>query len=134
MGYFSCYPNKSFVEGEFEEIENECRNINLPELSLSIQTEKGQVLIAGCSHTGIDKILKETLKVVKDKIELVYGGFHMIPFNRKQTEQLAAKLKNDLNVHRVAPAHCTGHLAFRLLQDTFKQNYLYAGLGETISF
>jgi 7,8-dihydropterin-6-yl-methyl-4-(beta-D-ribofuranosyl)aminobenzene 5'-phosphate synthase len=61
MGYFSCYPNKSFVEGEFEEIENECRNINLPELSLSMQTEKGQVLIAGCSHTGIDKILKEMI-------------------------------------------------------------------------
>jgi 7,8-dihydropterin-6-yl-methyl-4-(beta-D-ribofuranosyl)aminobenzene 5'-phosphate synthase len=43
-------------------------------------------------------------------------------------------LKNDFKVHRVAPAHCTGHLAFKILSDMYKDDYLYAGLGETISY
>lgn len=54
--------------------------------------------------------------------------------DRIQTVQLINILKNDLQIHRVAPAHCRGHLAFRLLKNIYSSDYLYAGLGETISF
>lgn len=134
MGYFSCYPGKSFVEGSFEEVDHECKNTNLPELSLSMKTDKGQVLLVGCSHTGVEKIARQTLDFTKDKIELVYGGFHMLPFDREQTVSLVNLMKNELQIRRVAPAHCTGHLAFKLLQEAFGANYLYAGLGETTTF
>lgn len=134
MGYFSCYPGKSFVDGQFDQNQDACKNTNLPELSLSIKTDKGQILIVGCSHTGVENILKQTQQVTADKIELVYGGFHMIPFDRKQTHFLADMLKHELKIHRVAPAHCTGHLAFKILQETFITDYIYAGLGETISY
>ncbi len=134
IGYFSCYPGKSFVEGQFDQAADACKNTNLPELSLSMKTEKGEVLIVGCSHTGIENIVKQTITITSNKIELVYGGFHMIPFDREQTTQLVNLLKFDYGVHRVAPAHCTGHLAFKILYDTFNKDYVYAGLGETISF
>lgn len=134
MGYFSCYPGKSFVEGQFEQEKDACNNTNLPELSLSMKTAKGQVLIVGCSHTGVENIVKQTQTVTSDNIELVYGGFHMLPFNRAQTVELVTLLKTDLGVHRVAPAHCTGHLAFKILHDTYDSNYLYAGLGETLAY
>lgn len=134
MGYFSCYPGKSFVEGQFDHKQDVCKNTNLPELSLSMKTVNGQILITGCSHTGVENIVKQTQTVTFDKIELVYGGFHMIPFDRNQTIELVQILKNDLKVHRVAPAHCTGHLAFKILNDTYKTDFLYAGLGETISY
>lgn len=134
MGYFSCYPGKSFVEGQFDQNHDDCKNTNLPELSLSMKTDQGEVLIAGCSHTGIETIVKQTQSVTNNKIDLVYGGFHMIPFDRTQTIQLVNMLKNDLKVQRVAPAHCTGHLAFKILKDTYENDYLYAGLGETISY
>ena len=134
MGYFSCYPGKSFVEGQFEHEKDACNNTNLPELSLSMKTAKGQVLIVGCSHTGVENIVKQTQTVTTDNIELVYGGFHMLPFNRAQTVELVTLLKTDLGVHRVAPAHCTGHLAFKILHDTYDSNYLYAGLGETLAY
>ncbi len=134
MGYFSCYPNKSFVEGQFEQKDHDCKNTNLPELSLSINTANGEVLIVGCSHTGVENIISQTKTITKNKIELVYGGFHMLPFDRDQTKKVVAMLKNDLQVHRVAPTHCTGHLAFKILQETFGEYYIYAGLGETIKF
>lgn len=134
MGYFSCYPNKSFVQGEFEEGGHECRNNNLPELSLAMKTDKGRVLIVGCSHTGVENIVQEAQAVTQDVIDLVYGGFHMLPFDRAQTHDLVNLLKNDLQVRRVAPAHCTGHLAFKLLMEAYQEDYVYAGLGEPIFY
>jgi len=134
MGYFSCYPGKSFVEGQFDKPNDNCQNTGLPELSLSLKTKKGEVLIVGCSHSGVENIISECIKLANNKVEMVYGGFHMLPFDRIQTLTLVNKIKNDLNVHRVAPAHCTGHLAFKLLQHSFGSDYIYAGLGETISY
>lgn len=134
MGYFSCYPGKSFVEGQFQHEADACKNTNLPELSLSMKTPKGQVLIVGCSHTGIEKIITQTATTTNDSIELLYGGFHMIPYNANQTLQIVLTIKDQLKVHRVAPAHCTGHLAFRMLQEKFGSNYEYVGLGESIAW
>ena len=134
MGYFSCYPNKGFVEGQFDQNNHECKNTNLPELSLAMKTDKGQIVISGCSHTGIENIVKKAKDETGDKIELVYGGFHMLPFNRVQTLNLINQLKNTLGVKKVAPAHCTGHLAFKLLKDAYGSDYIYAGLGETIKY
>lgn len=134
MGYFSCYPGKSFVDGQFDQKNDACKNTNLPELSLSLTTEKGQVLIVGCSHSGVENIVRQTLTTMNDKIELVYGGFHMIPFDRTQTKKLADLLKTEFKIHKVAPAHCTGHLAFKTLSDLYGSDYLFAGLGETVFY
>ena len=103
-------------------------------LALSIKTKKGQVLIVVCSHSEVENIVKETKNITNDKIELVYGGFHLIPFNRAQTFQIINMLKSDLQVHRVAPTHCTGHLGFKILKDIFGTDYLYAGLSASISY
>lgn len=135
MGYFSGYPNKSFVEGQFQEDEHShYKYTNLPELSLSLKTEEGEVVIVGCSHSGVERIVEEAKKETADKIELVYGGFHLLPFDREKTTGICRYLKNDLGVHRVAPAHCTGHLAFKIFSDIFKSDYLFAGLGETVFY
>lgn len=135
MGYFSGYPNKSFVEGQFQESDHShYKYTELPEISLALRTEKGQALIVGCSHSGVERIVEETKKVTGGSIELVYGGFHLVPFDKAKIEETARYLKNDLGVRRVAPAHCTGHLAFKALSDLYGSDYVYAGLGETIRF
>ena len=99
-----------------------------------MKTNEGQVLIVGCSHTGVENIVQQAKAFTNDKINLLYGGFHMLPFDRNQTLKLVSVLKDELGVQRVAPAHCTGHLAFKLLQDAYGSEYFYAGLGETVRF
>lgn len=128
LGYFNCYPRSNAPN------ENECRQTGLPELSLSLKTSKGEVLIVGCSHSGVENIVSETMKAVNTNIDMVYGGFHTVPFDRKKTIEVVDKLKNEYHIHRVAPAHCTGHLAFKILQDKFGDNYLFAGLGSTVNY
>lgn len=135
MGYFSGYPSKSFVEGQFDgDDHSHYKYTNLPELSLSLNTEKGQVVIVGCSHSGVERIVEQAKQTAGDSIELVYGGFHLLPFDRTKTEEIARYLKETLGARRVAPAHCSGHLAFKIFSDLYRTDYLFAGLGETVFF
>ncbi|MBK9336430.1 MAG: hypothetical protein IPM98_07500 [Lewinellaceae bacterium] len=134
MGYFSGYPNKSFVEGQFDDGDHShYKYTNLPELSLALKTEKGQVVIVGCSHSGVERIVEQAKQDTQDKIELVYGGFHLIPFDQQKIERIAQLLKG-LGVHRVAPAHCTGHLAFKVFNQMYADNFVFAGLREVVKF
>lgn len=104
----------------------------MPELSLSLATEKGEIIISGCSHSTIETIIKETKKVRQGKIHLVTGGFHLIPYSRDYIEKLAQRMHNEYGVESVAPTHCTGHLGFSLLKKEFGVNDRFFGLGETL--
>jgi 7,8-dihydropterin-6-yl-methyl-4-(beta-D-ribofuranosyl)aminobenzene 5'-phosphate synthase len=108
--------------------------IKLQELSLSLDTEQGEVLIVGCSHSTVEKIIIDTKSYSQNDIALVYGGYHLLPYNHKVLTDLSNRLKGELQVKRVAPAHCSGHLAFRILRDFYKEDYVFAGLGEIIEF
>jgi 7,8-dihydropterin-6-yl-methyl-4-(beta-D-ribofuranosyl)aminobenzene 5'-phosphate synthase len=133
MGYFSRYP-KSFTPGNFNEANEDVKLNNLPELSLSLESGKGEVLLVGCSHSGVENIIQESLQKTGNKIELLIGGFHLLPFDRKETTKICNMIKHDFKVAKVAPGHCTGHLAFKILSDLYKANFIYAGLGEKIKF
>lgn len=129
LGYGSKYPS---VGGSDEIEDNEVKFNGLPELSLSLSTEDGEALIVGCSHSSVQKIAKETKDYTNEPINLIYGGYHMLPYDRNEINIVASKLKNDFNVKKLAPTHCTGHLAFKILKDIFGDDYCFAGLGETI--
>jgi 7,8-dihydropterin-6-yl-methyl-4-(beta-D-ribofuranosyl)aminobenzene 5'-phosphate synthase len=133
MGYFSKYP-KSFTPGNFSDANEDVKLSNLPELSLSLTTDKGEVLFTGCSHSGVENIIQETILITGSKIDFLIGGFHLLPFDRNETDKICSMIKNDFKVAKVAPGHCTGHLAFKILSDLYKSNFIYAGLGEKIFF
>ncbi len=106
--------------------------IGMPELTVAFATEKGEVVIAGCSHSTIETIVQEARKILQKKIHLVAGGFHLIPYDRNYIEGLATRLQNEYGVESVAPAHCTGHLAFAIFREAFGDRYRFFGLGEEI--
>ena len=122
MGTFIKYP-------PFEE---NPQFVGMPELSLALATEKGEIIISGCSHTTIETIVQETRKVRKGKIYLVAGGFHLIPYSRQYIEGLAKRMRDEYAVESVAPAHCSGHLGFSIFQKEFGDKYRFFGLGETL--
>jgi len=136
LGYGSKYPSvdemKGFGKIDSQTDDNELKFVGLPELSLSLSTSEGEVLVVGCSHSSVQKIIQETKEYTKNQINLLYGGYHMLPYGRNEIYSIASQLKNDFVVKNIAPAHCTGHLAFKILKDTYGENYVFAGLGETI--
>lgn len=131
MGYFNKYPSLDKSENN----ESHKAKLNgLKEISLSLKTDDGEVLFVGCSHSTVEAIIAKSKEYSGNEIEMVYGGYHLLPYDRDALEKLAIRLKRDLNVKKVAPAHCTGHLAFKILQDFYNNDYLFAGLGEIVRF
>ncbi|MGB5555641.1 MAG: MBL fold metallo-hydrolase [Flavobacteriaceae bacterium] len=106
--------------------------IGMPELSATFATKKGSILISGCSHSTIETIIQEAEKISGDSVYLVLGGFHLIPYDRDYIEALAKSMHDTHHIELVAPAHCTGQLAFSIFKQKFGSNDLFFGLGQTL--
>jgi 7,8-dihydropterin-6-yl-methyl-4-(beta-D-ribofuranosyl)aminobenzene 5'-phosphate synthase len=107
-------------------------DLEVKEISLAIDTPDGIVLIVGCSHPTIEKIVEAAKNTINKPIHLVLGGTHLLPAKDDQIGAIAASLRDNWNVRYLAPAHCTGEPAFAILKESFGDRYVYAGLGTTI--
>lgn len=105
--------------------------LELKELSLAIDTPEGVVLIVGCSHPGIDRIV-EAATAINKRIHLIAGGLHLAITPDAEIERLVTALRDTYHVEWVAPGHCTGEPAFAALLKGFGDHDLYAGLGSVI--
>jgi 7,8-dihydropterin-6-yl-methyl-4-(beta-D-ribofuranosyl)aminobenzene 5'-phosphate synthase len=106
-------------------------DLEVKEISLAIDTPDGIVLIVGCSHPTIEKIVGAASALNKP-IHLVLGGTHLLPATNDQISGIAASLHDKWSVRYIAPVHCTGEPAFAILKETFGDRYVYAGLGTTV--
>ena len=106
--------------------------LELRELSLAINTPEGIVLVVGCSHPGIDKIV-EVATSINPRMHLVAGGFHLVVAKDEEIERIVATLQTKWGVEYVAPGHCTGEPTFVAFKRAYGDHYFYAGLGTTIA-
>jgi len=107
--------------------------LEMPELTLALSSPKGLVLITGCGHTGVEKIVEEASGIDRS-IHLLTGGFHLLTQSERGIEQVAVNLREKWKVQTIAPGHCTGEQAFLVLRKRFGDQYLYAGIGESFPF
>jgi 7,8-dihydropterin-6-yl-methyl-4-(beta-D-ribofuranosyl)aminobenzene 5'-phosphate synthase len=104
----------------------------LKELSLAVNTTEGIVLVVGCSHPGIEKIV-EAAASINPKINLIAGGFHLVAAQDDTIAKTVAALKDTFKVENVAPGHCTGEPTFAALKQAFGSSYIYAGVGTSLA-
>jgi 7,8-dihydropterin-6-yl-methyl-4-(beta-D-ribofuranosyl)aminobenzene 5'-phosphate synthase len=104
----------------------------LKELSLAVNTAEGLVLVVGCSHPGIEKIV-EAAATINPKISLIAGGFHLVAAQDDVIAKTVAMLKDAFKVENIAPGHCTGEPTFAALKQTFGSGYIYAGVGTSLA-
>jgi 7,8-dihydropterin-6-yl-methyl-4-(beta-D-ribofuranosyl)aminobenzene 5'-phosphate synthase len=107
-------------------------SLELHELSLAIKAPNGMVLVVGCSHPGIDKIV-EAASTIDPRIQLIVGGFHLVVASDAEIQKIVTALHDIFDVQYVAPGHCTGEPAFTALKRAFGDRYLFAGLGTTFA-
>jgi 7,8-dihydropterin-6-yl-methyl-4-(beta-D-ribofuranosyl)aminobenzene 5'-phosphate synthase len=106
--------------------------LELVELSLAIETPEGLVLIVGCSHPGIEKIVAAAASL-DDQIYLIAGGLHLVTAKDEDIDKIAKSMRDTWKVQYIAPGHCTGEPTFAALKKVFGDRYLYAGLGTRLS-
>lgn len=107
-------------------------DLDVMEISLAIDTPDGIVLIVGCGHPTIEKIVEAAHATLHKPIHLVVGGLHLLPASDHEISRIAMALHDEWKVDYIAPAHCTGEAAFAILQQVFGSRYLYAGLGSVL--
>ena len=106
--------------------------LELRELSLALDTPSGMVIIVGCSHPGVEKIV-QAATAINPRVHLIAGGFHQVVASDEDIAKLVMALHDTYKVEYVAPGHCTGEPAFAALKKSFGEHYLYAGLGSTVA-
>ncbi len=118
-----------------------CRNVyttgilgrRIKEQALIIRTERGLVVLTGCAHPGIARIVKGVRHLHEENILLVIGGFHLEWATRGRVKSIMAAFRS-CGIRYVAPTHCSGDKARRLIQEGYGPGYVDAGVGKTITF
>jgi 7,8-dihydropterin-6-yl-methyl-4-(beta-D-ribofuranosyl)aminobenzene 5'-phosphate synthase len=106
--------------------------LEMRELSLAINTPDGVVVVVGCSHPGIDRIVAAAA-TINPHIRLVAGGLHLVTSNDSDIAKIVTILHDQFKVDYIAPGHCTGEPAFNAFKKAFGDRYLFAGLGTALS-
>ncbi|MCL5279971.1 MAG: MBL fold metallo-hydrolase [Planctomycetes bacterium] len=123
--------------GEPREI---CRNVyttgllgrRIKEQALILRTERGLVVLTGCAHPGIVRILKEARRQHAESILLVIGGFHLEWMTKGRVGSILAAFQ-DSGIRYAAPTHCSGDKARQLFRQSYGPGYVDAGVGKTIT-
>lgn len=118
-----------FVTGE---IAGEYKGEYMPEQALAAKTEKGLIIITGCSHPGIIKILEDVKNnFKKEDIYLVLGGFHLLDKDKRVIEFIVDEFKR-LKVKKAGPTHCSGYEANKMFKSKYLKNFISVNVGEVI--
>lgn len=106
--------------------------LELRELTLALATPQGVVLVVGCSHPGIERIVEAATKI-DPRVHLIAGGLHLVVSKDEEIAKIVDILLNTYNVAHVAPGHCTGEPSFEAMSKAFAARYLYAGVGTRLT-
>ncbi len=101
------------------------------EQSLICKTDDGSVVITGCAHPGITRILKRA-EALYGPVFLTMGGFHLRD-EKLSSLQRTVETFEELGITRVCPSHCSGDNARSLFKKAYGDNCIMGGVGSIIS-
>jgi len=102
------------------------------EQALCLRTPRGLVVLTGCAHPGIEKIVAAAKEQTGEEIYLVGGGFHLGEATPAEIERIIGNLKS-LGVRKVAPTHCTGDKAVAAFRAAWGGDFLQLDLGSRLT-
>ncbi len=101
------------------------------EQGLFIKSSQGIIIITGCAHPGITRIVEKAKGLLKDEIRLVLGGFHLGAKNRQDISGIVCDFRI-LGVEHVGPTHCSGDDARNEFEKEYGISYIRCGVGRVI--
>ena len=129
------YPEKNYLPGKTLTTPTGVVEDNVPEdMSMVIRTNRGLVLLTGCSHAGIVNTLEYVAQQFPgEHVVAVVGGMHLLEAKDEQLDWTANKLKS-MGIQYFLGAHCTGlNSVYRIREVTgmTKENCLVGTVGAT---
>ncbi len=110
LTYLGEIPRKNDFEGKLSFGKKEGEQDNdyvIEDTALVYQSEKGLIIITGCSHAGICNIIEYAKTITKEnRIVDIVGGFHLLDPDKTQMQGTIDYFKNQ-NIEKIHPCHCT---------------------------
>lgn len=100
----------------------------LKEQALSVETERGVVVLTGCAHPGVVELVRSAAETTGKTPYAVLGGFHLKDSSHTQVMQIVEGLR-DAGIVRPGPSHCTGDAAIEKISEAFGDNFVKIGVG-----
>lgn len=80
------------------------------EVCLVLESEKGLVMVVGCSHPGILNMIESVRERFGRPVYAVFGGSHLVEADEARIAE-TVKLLKDMGIASVGFNHCTGDAA-----------------------
>lgn len=103
----------------------------IPEQAVIVETGRGLVVVTGCAHPGVARMIARAVSLREQSVHLVLGGFHLRSSGPEQLRALIAEFRR-LGVEKVAPTHCTGDPAIEMFAAEYGADFIRAGVGLVI--
>ncbi|WFD10690.1 MBL fold metallo-hydrolase [Tepidibacter hydrothermalis] len=85
------------------------------EIVLALDTEKGLLVLLGCSHPGILNIVDTIAKRTGKNIYGVIGGTHLVEADEDRINKTIEYLK-EMDINLIGVSHCTGEKATKMFE------------------
>lgn len=103
----------------------------IKEQALILDSSEGLVVITGCAHPNVTRIVAAARNFLHEKVYLLMGGFHLLGKDKVGIQKIIRNLKSQ-GVENVAPSHCTGSKAIALFRDAWGADFIEGGCGAVI--
>lgn len=103
------------------------------EVSMVLQTYKGLVILLGCSHAGIENIMRTVINRIGKNIYAVIGGTHLVSASLERIKETIEFVKK-IDIKLIGVSHCTGETAVLEFAKVFNDRYFYNCTGTTLQF
>jgi len=108
------------------------QDLVLDDQTLVATTEKGLVIILGCSHSGIINIINHIIgKTGQSHIRTVIGGTHLVRASKETIEKTIQALKQ-FDIEKIGVSHCTGLETSVRLSQEFRDRFFFCKVGTEI--
>ena len=98
-------------------------------------SNKGLVVISGCSHAGIINMLHQSMKLTGiSQIYGILGGLHLIGKDSERRTHLTVQELFKISPTYIVPGHCTGWNAKLVLARDFPKSVLGLSVGNRYLF
>jgi len=102
--------------------------------ALILDTDKGWVVLLGCSHRGVINTLNHIVKLTgKNKIYAIMGGLHLGKASDSKLKKIMDYLRA-FGLEKIGVGHCTGTRAFLALSNRFKDRVFLNTVGNILEF
>ncbi|MBN1272693.1 MAG: MBL fold metallo-hydrolase [Candidatus Aminicenantes bacterium] len=103
------------------------------EQSLVLSFSKGFILITGCAHPRITRIMEQVREKTQKNLYAVLGGFHLAGFEKNEILEIIQEFKNT-GVQKAGPCHCSGDEARKFFLQEYGKDFLDLSAGKEVVF